>query len=51
MSTTAFSRILLKLSGEIFSGVKGFGIDHEITYELSKKIIQIAKKNIQIGVI
>ena len=51
MSTTAFSRILLKLSGEILSGVKGFGIDHEITHELSKKIIQIAKKNIQIGVV
>ena len=51
MSKTAFSRILLKLSGEILSGVKGFGIDHEITHELSKKIIQIAKKNIQIGVV
>ena len=51
MSTTAFNRILLKLSGEIFAGEKGYGIDPKITHNLSKKIIQIAKKNIQIGVV
>ena len=51
MSTTAFSRILLKISGEILAGEKGYGIDSKITHNLSKKIIQIAKKNIQIGVV
>ena len=51
MSTTAFSRILLKISGEILAGEKGYGIDSKITHNLSKKIIQIAEKNIQIGVV
>ena len=51
MSTTAFSRILLKISGEILAGEKGYGIDFKIIHNLSKKIIQIAKKNIQIGVV
>ena len=51
MSTTAFSRILLKISGEILAGEKGYGIDSKITHNLSKKIIQIAEKNIQIGIV
>lgn len=46
-----FSRILLKLSGEIFAGEKGFGIDPEITHGLAKKIVQVVKKNIQIGIV
>ena len=51
MSHSSFSRILLKLSGEIFAGKKGFGIDPEITYELAKKIIQISNKNIEVGIV
>ncbi|MEE2858698.1 MAG: UMP kinase [Candidatus Neomarinimicrobiota bacterium] len=51
MPHSSFSRILLKLSGEIFSGTKGFGIDPEITYELAKKIIQISNKSIEVGIV
>ena len=50
MSEPAFSRILLKLSGEILSGDLGYGIDPEITKNLAKKIIQISK-NIQVGIV
>jgi len=50
-SPLPFSRILLKLSGEIFAGEQGFGIDPEVTHRLAKKIIQVAKKNIQIGIV
>ena len=49
--TLAFSRILLKLSGEILAGENGYGIDPEITKSLAKKIIRIAKKGVQIGVV
>ena len=38
MSEPAFSRILLKLSGEILSGDLGYGIDPEITKNLAEKI-------------
>ena len=51
MSDSAFRRILLKLSGEIFSGDQGYGIDPEMTNSLAKKIIQIAEKNIQVGIV
>ena len=47
MTQPAFSRILLKHSGEIFAGDIGFGIDPEITNKLAQKIIQISEKNIQ----
>ena len=47
MSKPTFSRILLKLSGEIFAGELGYGIDPEITKKLAQKIIQISAKNIQ----
>ena len=52
MSTApAFSRILLKLSGEIFAGEQGYGIDPKITQNLAKKIINISSKGIQIGIV
>ena len=51
MSTPPFNRILLKLSGEILAGEIGYGIDPKITHELAKKIIQLTKKKIQIGIV
>ena len=51
MSIPVFSRILLKLSGEMFAGDQGYGIDPKISHTLAKKIIQISKKNIQIGIV
>ena len=51
MPEPAFSRILLKLSGEIMAGDQGYGIDPEITLNLAHKIIQISEKNIQIGIV
>ena len=51
MSEPAFSRILLKLSGEIFSGDQGYGIDPKVANNLAKKIIQISEKKIQVGIV
>ncbi len=51
MSEPAFSRILLKLSGEIIAGNQGYGIDPEVTNNLAKKIVQISEKNIQVGIV
>ena len=51
MEIPVFKRILLKLSGEILAGDNGYGIDPKITSNLANKIIQISKKNIQIGIV
>jgi uridylate kinase len=51
MENPVFRRILLKLSGEILAGDNGYGIDPKTTSSLANKIIQISKKNIQIGIV
>ncbi len=51
MSLPSFNRILLKLSGEMFSGEKSFGIDPAVVKKIAKKIIQISNKNIEIGIV
>jgi uridylate kinase len=47
----AYSRILLKLSGEILAGEEGFGIDHEVVKELSLQIKDIADLGTEIAVV
>ena len=51
MPHPVFNRILLKLSGEIFAGKQGYGIDPKITNELARKIKEISQKDIQIGIV
>ena len=51
MSRPVYKRILLKLSGEILAGEKGYGIDPTITADLCKKIKEIADMGIEIGIV
>ena len=46
-----FKRILLKLSGEVLSGDRKYGIDPHFTNKIAKKIKEIYSKNIQIGIV
>ena len=46
-----FNRILLKISGEVLSGSKKFGIDPTLTQKISKKIKLLHDLNIQIGIV
>ncbi|MBI44545.1 MAG: UMP kinase [Candidatus Marinimicrobia bacterium] len=46
-----FNRILLKISGEVLSGDKKFGIDPTLTQKISKKIKTLHDLNIQIGIV
>jgi len=51
MSEPVFSRVLLKLSGEVLANKYGFGIDPEKVAYLAKQIEPIYKSNIDIGLI
>ena len=51
MSEHVFSRVLLKLSGEVLANKYGFGIDPEKVAYLAKQIEPIYKSNIDIGLI
>ena len=46
-----YNRILLKLSGEVIAGKKGFGIDYQKASELALEIKSLHKMNINIGLI
>ena len=51
MSEPAFSRILLKLSGEVLANNQGFGIDPEKVHYLAKEIEPVYKAGLNIGLI
>jgi len=46
-----YGRILLKLSGEVLAGGGGFGIDQECLHRLAAEVADVAKKNVQIGLV
>ena len=51
MSEPAFSRILIKLSGEVLANKQGFGIDPEKVLYLAKEIKPVYKAGLNIGLI
>ena len=51
MSSPAFRRILLKLSGEVLAGEQGFGIDPKKATELAKEVKSIYVMGVSIGLI
>jgi len=51
MSEPAFSRILLKLSGEVLANKVGFGIDPEKVLYLAQQIKPVYDANVKIGLI
>ena len=51
MSKPAYKRILLKLSGEILAGKRGYGIDPTITSEICNKIKTVLDMGIEVGIV
>ena len=51
MNSIPYKRILLKLSGEVLSGSKEFGIDYEVISLLASQIKKIHQTNIEIGIV
>ena len=51
MSESAYQRVLLKLSGEILAGERGYGIDPLITSEICNKIKTVLDMGIQVGIV
>ena len=47
----AYSRILLKLSGEVMAGPAGFGIDAEKIRDLAAEVAEVARSGVQIGLV
>lgn len=47
----AYTRILLKLSGEVMAGPAGFGIDAEKIRALAIEVAEVARTGVQIGMV
>ena len=51
MSTPAFKRILLKLSGEALAAGQGFGVDSNRVHEIAAEIAEVHKLGIDIAIV
>jgi len=51
MTTTKYKRVLLKLSGEAFSGGAEFGIDTPTLTRIAKQIKQVTKMGVGVGIV
>ncbi|MEE8413034.1 MAG: UMP kinase [Dehalococcoidales bacterium] len=51
MATTQYKRVLIKLSGEAFSGEKGYGIDVPTLKNVAQQIKRIAEMGVEIGIV
>jgi len=51
MKKTPYKRILLKLSGEILAGNKGYGIDPDVLSKICNKIITLKESGMEIGIV
>ncbi len=50
-SKARYKRILLKLSGEILAGSKGYGIDEDVLNTLAGEIADVRKAGVEVGVV
>ena len=51
MTAAKYKRILLKLSGEAFSGGADFGIDEATVYRTARQIKQLVKMGVQVAIV
>ncbi len=50
-SRGTYKRVLLKLSGEVFGGEKGIGVDINVMRDVAKQIKDVVKSGVQIAIV
>ena len=50
-SRQPFKRVLLKLSGEVFGGEKGIGVDPDVVQDIAKQIAEVARSGVQVAIV
>jgi len=51
MTTTKYKRVLLKLSGEAFSGKADYGIDAATITKVAKQVKQVIEMGVGVGIV
>ena len=47
----SYKRVLLKLSGEVFGGAKGLGVDPDIVNDVAKQIADVVRSGVEIAIV
>ena len=50
-SRGSYGRVLLKLSGEVFGGAKGIGVDPDVVQDVAKQIAEVVRSGVQIAIV
>ena len=51
MARTGYKRVLLKLSGEVFGGSKGIGVDPDVVHDIAEQIAEVVRSGVQIAIV
>jgi len=51
MARSGYKRVLLKLSGEVFGGEKGIGVDPDVVADIAKQIAAVVNGGTQIAIV
>jgi uridylate kinase len=51
MARKGYKRVLLKLSGEVFGGEKGIGVDPDVVHDVASQIADVVRGGIEIGIV
>lgn len=46
-----YKRVLLKLSGEVFGGEKGIGVDPDVVQDIAKQIAEVSRSGVQVAIV
>jgi len=47
----SYGRVLLKLSGEVFGGTKGIGVDPDVVQDVARQIAEVVKSGVQVAIV
>ena len=51
MARKGYKRVLLKLSGEVFGGAKGIGVDPDVVHDVAQQIADVVRNGTQIAIV
>jgi uridylate kinase len=51
MARKGYKRVLLKLSGEVFGGERGIGVDPDVVHDFAEQIAEVVRSGVQVGIV
>jgi uridylate kinase len=51
MDHVGYKRVLLKLSGEVFGGAKGIGVDPDVVHDIALQIAEVVRSGVEVAIV